>query len=129
MSNNRNRTAGNNLERKYANELRELGYSRVVTSRAESRNLDAQKVDLFDEQIDDPEFKYFVQVKNTTRTLNYNDMFLDETRNKRLPYIIMHQKTKSTGKTFRKEGEYVIMEKDTFYNLIRKHEENKEKLL
>jgi len=117
---NRNRTAGNNLERKYAIELRDIGYDNIVTSRSESRLLDAAKVDLFDSNRGSPEFKYFIQVKNTTKDLKYTDMFKDESRATDLPYVIMHNKTEKRGTRFFSEGEYVIMEKNTFYNLIRK---------
>ena len=44
---NRNRTAGNNFERLIVNELKELGFDDVVTSRAESRNMDNRGVDIF----------------------------------------------------------------------------------
>ena len=117
MAANRNRTAGNGLERKYVNEIKALGFPGMVTSRSESRGLDARKVDIFD--LDDV-FPYYIQVKNMVQNLNYHRMFEDETRDRRKPYIIMHQKTKKKGNRFYREAEYVIMEKETFYELLRK---------
>lgn len=112
---NRNRTMGNNLERQYVNEIKELGFPGLVTSRAESRGLDARKVDIFD--LDD-EFPFYIQVKNAVPNMNYHKMFEDDTRDRRKPYIIMHKKTEKKGSRFMKVGEYVIMDKSTFYDLI-----------
>ena len=120
MASNRNRSAGNNLERQYVQEIKALGYPGMVTSRAESRGLDARKVDVFD--LDD-DFPFYIQVKNATLTQNYHNQFTDETRDRRKPFILMHQKTEKRGKRFYKVGEYVIMEKETFYNLINNNEE------
>ena len=115
MGSSRNRNSGNGLERTYVNEIKALGYPGMVTSRAESRGLDARKVDVFD--LDD-EFPFYIQVKNSVTSQNYHKQFIDETRDRRKPFILMHQRTEKRGTRFYKVGEYVIMEKETFYNLI-----------
>jgi Holliday junction resolvase len=117
MAANRNRTAGNNLERKYVNELKDIGFTGVVTSRAESRGLDNRKVDIFD--LND-EFPFYVQVKNTLVNLNYHKLFTDSARDRHKPYIVLHQKTAKRGKVIRKVGEYAIMEKEVFMDLVRR---------
>ena len=43
---NRNRDKGNNYERKIAQELRDLGFNDVVTSRYASKETDDNKIDL-----------------------------------------------------------------------------------
>ena len=64
----RNRTRGHDYERLIANELRELGFPGVVTSRSESKSFDDKKVDLID-----TEGKLFFnpQLKSTINTPDY----------------------------------------------------------
>ena len=64
----RNRRRGNDYERKIAKELRELGFSGVVTSRSESKNMDNNKVDLIDTENKLP---CYIQLKKTTSTPQY----------------------------------------------------------
>lgn len=66
LKNNRNR--GHNYERLIAEELRELGFPGVVTSRSESKSMDDKKVDLID-----TENKLFFnpQLKATIKTPDY----------------------------------------------------------
>lgn len=61
------REKGNAYERKLAKELTELGFD-VVTSRAESKNMDQNKVDLIDKSNKLP---LNIQVKRTKATPNY----------------------------------------------------------
>lgn len=64
----RNRTRGHDYERLIANELRELGFPQVCTSRSESKSMDDKKVDLID-----PEGKlyFYPQLKATINTPDY----------------------------------------------------------
>ena len=43
-----NKQRGNNFERKIAKDLRDLGFTQVVTSRSESKSTDDNKVDIID---------------------------------------------------------------------------------
>jgi Holliday junction resolvase len=61
------REKGNAYERKLANELTELGFD-VVTSRAESKNMDQNKVDLIDRS---GKLPLNIQVKRTKATPSY----------------------------------------------------------
>lgn len=124
MAKNRNRSAGNGYERDIVNELKALGFF-TVTSRNESKRMDDKKVDIFSpmDTPDDEIFPYFCQTKFTSNSPNYKKI-LDEMPNNR-PGIIIHKKSVSKtcadGKVRHyADGEYVILKKEDFYNLIRK---------
>ena len=108
-----NRNAGNSYERQIVKELRQLGYE-AVTSRSESRNADAAKIDVIS-----TDFPFHVQVKNTTQNFNVSKFFLDETLRQDKPYVVMHKKTRKRETNFVVEGEYVYLQKEEFYKLMR----------
>lgn len=119
---NRNREAGNQYERDLVNELKEIGYD-VVTSRAESRNMDAKKVDVFSPLGTDPErtLPYYIQSKFTASNPSYTSLL--ESMPKDRPGLIFHKKSESYKckdyKTrHRTVGEFVIMNKELFYKLL-----------
>ena len=70
-----NRTAGNSYERLIVNELKELGFTGVVTSRAESRNMDAKKVDVFSVEGTNTPLPVNIQTKNTKDNFKVADYF------------------------------------------------------
>lgn len=115
----RNRTRGHDYERLIANELRELGFPGVVTSRSESKSFDDKKVDLID-----TEGKLFFnpQLKSTINTPDYFGI-AKECPFKDKPFVIFWKKIKPTESTFRSEGEIVMIPKTFFYDLI-KHYKN-----
>lgn len=117
LKNNRNR--GHNYERLIAEELRELGFPGVVTSRSESKSMDDKKVDLID-----TENKLFFnpQLKATIKTPDYFGI-VKECPLKDKPFVIFWKKIKPTESTFRSEGEIVMLPKTFFYDLI-KHYNN-----
>lgn len=109
-----NRTAGNNYERQIVNELKELGFD-AVTARAESRNMDAKKVDVFGKNL-----PIHIQCKNSKDNFKVSAYFEE---NEDIfpgdkPVVIFHKKTKKANKKFIKEGEYVYMKKEDFYKLL-----------
>lgn len=63
-----NRRRGNTYETKIAKELRDLGFSGVVTSRSESKAMDDRKVDFVDTENKLP---VYIQTKKTIQTPNY----------------------------------------------------------
>lgn len=65
------KTKGNAYECQIAKELRELGFTGVVTSRSESKNTDDNKVDLIDKT---GKFKWAVQLKKTQNIPSYFDI-------------------------------------------------------
>tara|TARA_R110002020_G_scaffold85441_4_gene210918 strand:+ start:2981 stop:3349 length:369 start_codon:yes stop_codon:yes gene_type:complete len=108
----RNRTAGNNYERFCVKRLKENGVLDVVTSRAESRNMDNRGVDIFG-----PSIPYHIQCKNTIKDVKYHDLLTEERLPTDKPLIIFHKRTEKRGKVFRQVGEYVIMKYETFNTL------------
>lgn len=63
-----NKRRGSDYERQIAKELRELGYSGVVTSRSESKKMDDMKIDLLDTKNILP---CHIQTKRTIKYPNY----------------------------------------------------------
>ena len=62
------RNKGHAYEQKIAKELRELGFSEVVTSRSESKSMDDNKVDLIDKENKLP---CAIQLKSTQSIPSY----------------------------------------------------------
>ena len=118
-----NRTAGHNYERQIVNELLELGFEDIVTSRAESRNMDNRGVDIFQNINDSGPFKVLpihIQCKNYKGYPKYEEILESELLPKGKPTVIFHKKTKKAKSKFVTQGEFVIMKKSDFYNLINK---------
>jgi hypothetical protein len=109
-----NRTAGHNYERECVKRLKELGYTDVVTSRAESRNMDNKGVDLFGGSL-----PFHIQCKNSVKEVKYSDLMKSELLPKDKPLVIFHKKTKKSNKNFIPDGEYIIMNYETFKELIK----------
>jgi hypothetical protein len=99
---------GNRYELKIIKELIDLGYPGLKSSRSESKSLDNDKVD-----IADPEnvMGFYVQCKATK---NYPDVIE--------PLVIFWNKQVQKEKNMGSAGEFVIMTKKMFYDLIRKNE-------
>ena len=110
-----NRKRGCNYERKIAQELRELGFPNIKTTRAESKSLDDKKIDLVDL---DGNLPFNCQLKATIKTPDYFGIS-KECPLKDKPFVIFWSKTKPTESTFRSEGEIVMLPKSFFYQLIK----------
>lgn len=114
-----NRKRGNAYEVLIAQELRELGFPQIKTSRSESKSMDDRKVDLID--LDNKLF-FYPQLKATIKTPDYFGIE-KECPLKDKPFVIFWKKIKPTESTFRSEGEIVMIPKTFFYDLI-KHYNN-----
>jgi hypothetical protein len=114
MSNN-SRNRGNGYERDKVIELKKLNYD-VVTSRNESRLMDARKVDIFSPLGVENILPFYIQCKNTTIKPDYH-VILNEMPTDRIP-IIFHKLTKKANTKFITQGEYVILKLEDFYKLI-----------
>ena len=66
-----NKRRGSDYERQIAKELRELGFSGVVTSRSESKAMDDMKVDLIDKE---GKLPFYSQIKRCIKYPNYIDI-------------------------------------------------------
>lgn len=63
-----NKRRGSDYERQIAKELRDIGFSGVVTSRSESKALDDMKVDLIDKE---GKLPFYAQIKRCIKYPNY----------------------------------------------------------
>lgn len=115
----RNRARGNAYECTIAQELRELGYPNIKTSRSESKAMDDRKVDLVDL---DNRLCFYPQLKATMNTPDYFGIE-KQCPLKDKPFVIFWKKIKATESTFRSEGELVMLPKKFFYKLIQKYDE------
>ena len=113
----RNRARGNAYEVQIAKELRDLGFTGVVTSRSESKSMDDRKVDLVD-----VENKLFFnpQLKATINTPDYFGI-LNSCPFKDKPFVKKKKKIKPTESTFRSVGEVVMIPKDFFFFFFKKY--------
>lgn len=110
----RNRRAGHNYERSIAMDYREAGFSEAVTTRAESRNLDARKVDIAN-------IPFYPQCKYGYKSMSVNEYIkilkeMDEllTGLEEHPLILHHRKGRA------KFNDLVIMPRKHFFELIKK---------
>ena len=110
------RNKGHRYETKIAQELRNLGFTDVVTSRSESKSMDDKKVDLVDRS---GKLPCYIQLKNTVNTPQYHAI-KKECLLKDKPFIVIWNKQVKKEKVFGSAGEVVIMDKDFFYELLSK---------
>lgn len=112
---NRNRTAGIRAELKIANELMDLGFDLVVSTRSESKNLDDKGVDLMQLKNCQVLLPCFLQVKKTINTPNVHEILASELDK---PLVIVHTKEEKRKTRFYEVGDYVYMKKEFFYKLL-----------
>lgn len=110
------RKKGNNYELKIIKELTELGYKGLKSSRSESKNLDNDKIDIAETE---DKLPMYVQCKCTK---NYPDVVtnIKDCPRKDKPASIFWNKQVVKGVNMGSDGEYVIIPKDFFYQLIKK---------
>lgn len=123
-----NRTAGNNYELVIVNDLKAIGYD-VVTSRAESRNMDAKKVDVFSPEGSSNPLPIYIQTKNMKDNFKVADYY-EENKDvfpKDKPLVIIHKKTKKAKTNFLTQGEFCYMEKKTLYWMLEQIKQLKKK--
>lgn len=112
----RNKARGSNYERKLVNELKEItGNENLCTSRSESKNLDNQKIDIADP---DGILLFYVQAKATKAVPAIKKIF-DEVGLHDKPLVIMWNAQESRETKQISKGEYCILPKSFFYELIK----------
>lgn len=105
----RNRNRGHSYERSISKEFRDMGWENACTTRYASRMKDDQKIDIFDV---DP---FNVQCKATNKCINYKKVISEMPQD--FNYNVVFNKL--TGK-----GDFVMLEKKDFYELIMMLKEN-----
>lgn len=111
---NRNRTAGIKTELQIAEELRKLGFDKIVTTRSESKRMDDLGVDLIQLPGFHLELPFYPQIKKTINTPSVDLLEL----NLEKPMVVFYQKQEKQGKRFYTVGDYIMMKKDFFYKLL-----------
>jgi hypothetical protein len=108
---NRNRTAGNNFERYCQKKLVDI-FPNTLTSRNESRTLDALKVDLTNT---DP---FYFQCKSLATKADYHTLINEMPQTNNIN-VVLHRFTKKANTRFIKQEDYAILKMDDFINLIK----------
>ena len=123
MANSRRRGIRYELDKRL--ELINVGYDDVVTTRSESRALDARGVDLFGQSM-----PFYVQCKLTNgKPFNHKKWFSDyvERLPNDKPVVVFNRITfKSDKGRFINDGEFAIMKLTDFYELIRRLNDGRE---
>lgn len=112
---NRNRDKGNNYERKIAQELRDLGFNDVVTSRYASKETDDNKIDLV---FQNKSCDLNIQLKKTTNVPQYFKI-RSESNSEPEKFCLIWNKQEKKSKNFCSAGELVMIDKQLFYKLIK----------
>jgi hypothetical protein len=118
MSSRNNRTAGHGWELMSIKILRPI-FPKAVSSRAESRNRDAAKVDICHTGF------LNVQCKNYSKPIKYDEVLDEMPNEKGQMNVIFDRQTRKhpTSGRFMKKGEYVHMHLEDFITLISKTHE------
>lgn len=112
----KNRRRGNSYECKIVNELKEItGNKNLCTSRSESKKLDDAKIDIADP---DNILNFYTQIKCTQATPPIKKIN-SEVGKKDKPLVIIWNAQEAKEKKQISVGEYAILPKDFFYELIR----------
>ncbi len=111
----RNKAKGNEYERKIAQELRDLGFSGVVTSRSESKAMDNNKVDLIDKNNQLP---CFIQLKKVMNTPQYFKIREESTVDPE-KFVLIWNRQEKANVNFMSVGEVCMIPKSLFYELIK----------
>jgi hypothetical protein len=108
---------GNRYELHIANELHEIGFPDVVTSRSESKKFDANKVDLVDPT---GKLPFHCQIKCTKNTPAYHTIE-EACPYKEKPFVLFwnRQEVKEGQVDMSSAGEIVMIPKEYFYELLK----------
>lgn len=113
----RNKAKGNAYERQIAQELRELGFPGVKTSRSESKSLDNNKVDIIDTE---GKLPVNIQLKKVMNTPQYFKIREESTVDPETFCLIWNRQEKANV-NFVSAGEVVFVPKSLFYKLIKSY--------
>lgn len=112
------RRKGNAYELKIIRELTELGYDELKSSRSESRSLDNDKIDVAQLSTAENEMPFYVQCKATKNTPSISKI-IQECPRKDKPLVIVWNKQINKEVNMASDGEYVMMTKEYFYELVK----------
>ena len=110
------RNKGNSYELKIIKELTNLGYEGLKSSRSESKALDNDKIDIAETKDHLP---CYIQCKCTKNTPNITEI-TEACPRKDRPLVIVWNKQINKEVNMASAGQYVMMTKEFFYDLIKK---------
>ncbi len=116
----RNKAKGNAYERQIAQELRELGFTGVKTSRSESKSLDNNKVDIIDTE---GKLPVNIQLKKVMNTPQYFKIREESTVDPET-FCLFWNRQEKANVNFMSVGEVVFVPKSLFYKLIKPYAQN-----
>ena len=109
----RNKKKGNKYELDIIHQLTNLGFKGLKSSRSESKNLDAAKIDIAETE---DKLSCYIQCKATANTPNIENI-INDCPIKDRPLVIFWKKQKVNEK----QPEFVLLPKDYFYTLLKKY--------
>ena len=122
---NRNRRAGHKFELLIVEKLREIGFDKVITTRAGSRTRDGQKVDIMNaDEAENGRLPYNIQCKLSAKLVKYNDVLKSMPVSTQQMNVVLHKYAprstgrKSKGQIFVPVGTYAILDANDFLKLI-----------
>ena len=110
---------GNRYELKIIKELTELGYDGLKSSRSESKSLDNYKIDIAQDRDAQNELRFYVQCKIIKNTPNVQEI-IEACPRKNKPLVVVWNKQINKEVNMASAGEFVMLEKSFFYELIKK---------
>jgi hypothetical protein len=117
----RNRTAGNNWERKLVDKFKKAGFKDVITTRLGSRELDGKKIDIMNSNTSkEGRLPYNVQAKNYAKSLQYGSLLEELPTEPGIINIVAHKQTAKVNGKFMPRGEYAILNLDDFMSMVTK---------
>lgn len=100
-----------------------MGYDELKSSRSESRSLDNDKIDIAQLSTAKNELPFYVQCKCTKTTPSIAKI-ISECPRKDKPLVIVWNKQINKEVNMASEGEFVMLTKEYFYELVKLKEEN-----
>lgn len=116
------KTKGSAYERQIVNELKALtGNENICTARSESKKLDDMKIDIADP---DNILPCYIQTKKTQTTPSVKKINAEVGKKDKPLCILWNIQEKKEGNTnITSQGEYAIIPKEFFYELLKNHKE------
>jgi len=108
-----NKTRGSSFERYCINKLKELGYDKAVSSRAESKNRDNLGVDICYTE------PFNIQCKTLSKNIDIYDVITNMPSEESMINMIFYRKTKKAKVNFVTQGEYAILHLNDFLTIMK----------
>jgi Holliday junction resolvase len=132
----KNATKGHNYERDVIRILQNIGFPHAVSTRSESRSLDAQKVDITNKNAHkNGRLPFNFQCKSLTdveiesgkaERVKYRELLHEIELTEGIFNVVLHRHTVKKGTKFMVQGEYAFMHQLDFFKLVEEKEKYKE---